>query len=109
MTTTSPQLVLLPPLPTAIAAVTATTAAAVAAVGAKTGAATPLAWASLAATAALTATLATLVWPRLATDLLGLHGTSFPSPADGSDWPLLGRVVKLMVESKRKALVHLCT
>lgn len=45
---------------------------------------TSLSAAGCAVLAALTALLAIPLWPRLATDVLCLHGTSFPTPKDGS-------------------------
>eukprot|EP00170_Pyropia_yezoensis_P005011 contig_20395_g5025 len=56
--------------------------------------------------AAATAILTALVWPRVATDVLGLHGTSFPSPVDGRAWPLLGQLPQLLAESQANALAH---
>jgi len=106
MKSPAPHLVPLRPLPTAIVAVTAITASTVTAVASLTGTSTPAAWAVLAATAATVAAIATLVWPRLATDVLGLHGTVFPSPADGGDLPLLGRLRQILAASADHALAH---
>jgi len=89
-----------------VAAVSAATAAAVAAVASVTGTSTPAAWAALAATAAAVAVVGTLVWPRVATDGLGLHGTVFPSPADGGDEPLLGRLRQLHGAASGRALAQ---
>jgi len=101
-----PQLVPLRPLPTAIVAVTAITAATVTAVASVTGTSTPAAWAVLAAVAATVAAAATLVWPRVATDVLGLHGTVFPAPADGGDLPLLGRLLQVLAATADHALAQ---
>jgi len=60
-----------------------------------------------AAAAAAAAMAATLLWPRFATETLGLHGTVLPSPSCSSDWPALGRVRPLATASIGKRLHHL--
>lgn len=102
----SPRLVLLPTFPTAAVVVAATTAGAAAVVAALTAGGGAASWAAVATAAATTAIVTALVWPRVATDVLGLHGTSFPSPADGGDMPLLGRVPQLVTAARGKTLVH---
>lgn len=102
----SPRLVLLPTFPTAAVVVAATTAGAAAVVATLTAGGGAASWAAVATAAATTAIVTALVWPRVATDVLGLHGTSFPSPADGGDMPLLGRVPQLVTAARGKTLVH---
>lgn len=101
-----PQLVLLPPLPTAAVAVAATTACSALLVSALIPGNGAASWVVVATTAAATAILTTLTWPHLATDVFGLHGASFPSPADGRSWPLLGRLPQLLAASRKKAMAH---
>ncbi|GAB0489764.1 hypothetical protein MMPV_000989 [Pyropia vietnamensis] len=103
----SPQLVLLPPLPTAAVTVATTTAGAAALVATLIPGGGVASWAAVATAAAAAAVLTTLAWPRLATDVFGLHGTSFPSPTSGRSWPLLGRLPQLLAASRKKALAHL--
>lgn len=102
----SPQLVRLPPIPTAAVAVAFATASVATLVAALTDGGGAASWAAVATAAVVTAILTTIVWPHVATDVLGLHGASFPTPADGLDWPLLGRVPQLVVASRNKVLSH---
>ncbi|GAB0494234.1 hypothetical protein MMPV_005525 [Pyropia vietnamensis] len=86
----------LPPRPVAAVAVAASAALA--------AAATPIVfgggWRVAAVASVLVAAFTAVTWPRFATDVLGLHGTSFPTPTSRGDWPLLGRLVEMAAAVK---------
>ncbi|GAB0490547.1 hypothetical protein MMPV_001784 [Pyropia vietnamensis] len=88
--------VILPPRPTACVAIAVAAAVAWAGTRSILEARAPLGLAACFVAAALAAVLAVLLWPRVATDLLHLHGTSFPTPKDESGslftgilWPMV--------------------
>ncbi|GAB0489971.1 hypothetical protein MMPV_001198 [Pyropia vietnamensis] len=101
-----PQLVRVAPVPTAAVAVAFASASAAALAAALTDGGGAASWAAVAIAAIATAILTTVVWPHIATDMLGLHGASLPTPVDGRDWPLLGRVPQVVVASHDKVLSH---
>lgn len=93
----------LPPRPVAAAAVAAAVAVAAAATPTVFGGG----WRAAAVASALVAALTAMAWPRFATDILGLHGTSFPMPASRGDWPLVGRLAEMAAAVKDRRVCFL--
>lgn len=103
----APRRVLLPPLPTAVAAVAVSSAAAAAAAAAVLAPTDPLGWAAVLAVALAAAAAGTVGWPPLATDVLGLHGSSLPTVRTGGHSALAGLFLAYVRAGNAKRLVEL--